>query len=87
MSANGTTMTPALSTRPPIPALALNVDQACAALCVSWDTFHREVEPELRIVRLGRRKLIPVVELERWLHEHAERVLEGAVNDHRIERL
>jgi hypothetical protein len=33
---------------------------------------------ELRVVRVGRRVLIPVAELERWLTEHGERILPGA---------
>ena len=56
--------------------LALSVQQACEALGVSWDVWHKSIEPDVRIVRLGRRKLIPVSELQRWLDEHAERVLE-----------
>jgi hypothetical protein len=56
--------------------LALSVNEACAALAVSWDFWHQHVEPEIRLVRRGRRKLIPVRELERWLDENAERVLE-----------
>jgi excisionase family DNA binding protein len=62
--------------RPGTPALALTVEQAAAALSVSYDTFHEQIEPEIRLVRLGRRKLIPVAELHRWLNERAERVFE-----------
>jgi hypothetical protein len=58
--------------RPSTPALALTVEQACAALGVSWDTWDEHVAPDVRIVRLGRRKLVPVRELERWLDEHAD---------------
>jgi excisionase family DNA binding protein len=61
--------------KPSTPALALTVQEAAAALSVSYDTFHEQIEPELRIVRIGRRKLIPVAELERWLAENAERTL------------
>jgi hypothetical protein len=75
MTVNGATRPPALSTRPATPALALSTEQAAAALSVSWDVFHEQIEPELRIIRLGRRKLIPVAELERWISDHAERVL------------
>jgi excisionase family DNA binding protein len=59
--------------KPQTPALALSVEQACHALGVSWDTW-KSIEPEIRLVRLGRRKLIPVAELERWLADHAEAV-------------
>jgi hypothetical protein len=61
-----------------VPRLALDVGEACAALGVSWDYFSEHVAPELRIIRRGRRKLIPVAELERWLDEHAERALPDA---------
>ena len=61
--------------RPPPPRVALTVEEAAVALSVSWDTFHSEIEPELKIVRIGRRKLIPVRELERWLERRAEGVL------------
>jgi excisionase family DNA binding protein len=57
-------------TRPP--QLALTVEQAAAALSVSYDTYHEQIEPDLKIVRLGRRKLVAVTELQRWLDDHAE---------------
>ncbi|HME03500.1 MAG TPA: helix-turn-helix domain-containing protein [Solirubrobacteraceae bacterium] len=56
------------------PALALSVEQACEALGVSWDTWRAHIEPDVRLVRLGRRKLIPVSELQAWLDRHAESV-------------
>lgn len=62
--------------KPSPPALALNVEQACVALGVSYDTWAESIEPYVRIVRLGRRKLIPVAELQRWLDDNAESALE-----------
>jgi hypothetical protein len=61
-----------------VPRLALDVSEACASLGVSWDYFVEYVAPELRIVRRGRRKLIALTELERWLDANAERVLPEA---------
>ncbi len=55
-------------------ALALSVEQACEALGVSWDTWRAHIEPDVRLVRVGRRKLIPVSELQAWLDRHAESV-------------
>jgi hypothetical protein len=60
--------------KPQTPALALSVEQACQALGVSWDTWRARIEPDVKLVRLGRRKLIAVTELQRWLDEHGERV-------------
>lgn len=59
--------------RPEPPRLALSIQEACACLGVSGDTF-KSIEPEIRLVRLGRRKLVPVSELQRWLDSHAEAV-------------
>lgn len=63
-------------TKPPAPALALSVEQACASLGVSWDTWREHIEPEVKIVRLGRRKLVPVSALQAWLDRHAESITE-----------
>lgn len=64
-------------TRPATPALALTIEEACNALSVSWDTFNAHIADELRIVRVGRRKLVPVSELQRWLDKHAESTIGG----------
>lgn len=53
------------------PRLALTIDEAARSLSISRDHFERHVMPDLRIVRSGRRKLIPVRELDRWLDQHA----------------
>ena len=52
--------------------LALNVEEACAALGVSWDFWAEYIAPEVRVVRRGRRKLVAVRELERWLERNGE---------------
>ena len=57
--------------------LALSKCEAADALGVSVDFLEEHVMPELRVVRRGRRRLIPVRELERWLEENAARVVEG----------
>jgi excisionase family DNA binding protein len=55
--------------------LALSKAEAADALGVSVDFLENHVMDDLRIVRRGRRRLIPVRELERWLTENAARVL------------
>jgi excisionase family DNA binding protein len=59
-----------------VPRLALSPAEAAEALGVSRDFLDEHIAPELRIVRRGRRKLIPVLELERWLSEQAGLTLE-----------
>ena len=61
-------MRPILLTRP----------QAAAAMGMSLDSFERYVQPEVKLVRRGKLRLVPVGELERWAVENAERVLELA---------
>jgi hypothetical protein len=59
----------------PVPRLALSVEEACAALGVGWDFWAEHIAPDVRLVRRGRRKLVPVAELQRWLEESAEATL------------
>ena len=58
------------------PRFALSIDEAAASLGVSRDYFDHHVRHELRVVRRGRRLLVPVRELERWLAESASLALE-----------
>jgi hypothetical protein len=63
--------------QPPLPRLALSPGEAARALGVSRDFFDGHVLPELRVVRRGRRRLVPLRELERWLDEEASMALGG----------
>jgi excisionase family DNA binding protein len=58
-----------------IPRIALTIPEAAAALGIGVDFFAEHVQPELRIIRRGSKRLIPVAELERWAAENAERAL------------
>jgi hypothetical protein len=61
---------------PPIPRLALTAMEAPAACGVSDDFFREYIGPELRWVRKGRKKLVAVEELQRWLKDNAALTLE-----------
>jgi hypothetical protein len=61
----------------PIPRLALRVGEAAEALGLSDDFFREHVADELRWVRRGAVKVVPLSELERWLETSASRVFEG----------
>jgi excisionase family DNA binding protein len=54
--------------------LALRREEAAAALGVSTDFFDEQIRPELRAVRVGRRRVFRVAELERWLKANETRV-------------
>jgi hypothetical protein len=55
-----------------IPRIALTPAEAAAAIGVGPDFFDANGAPELRLVRRGRKRLVPVIELERWMTENAE---------------
>jgi excisionase family DNA binding protein len=57
--------------------LALSVDEAAAALGVSRDYFDKHVIHELRVIRIGRRILVPTSELGRWIERSASRILDA----------
>jgi excisionase family DNA binding protein len=61
-----------------IPAIALTPPEAAAAIGVGEDFFTEHVRPELRLIRRGRKVLIPVAELERWTEANASAVFEEA---------
>lgn len=65
-----------LNDHPNIPRIALTPDEAAAAIGCGRTLFREAVMPELRTIRLGRKRLIPVRELERWTAESAARILE-----------
>jgi len=58
------------------------IAEAQEYLGVSDDFWREHVAPDLRIVRKGRRKIVPRAELDRWLDQNATRLpaelLEGA---------
>jgi hypothetical protein len=63
-------------TRTNAPPIMLPLAEAAAALGMGRTAFRERVAPELRVVRVGRCRLYPVAELERWADEHAARTLD-----------
>ncbi len=55
-----------------IPRIALTPPEAAAAIGAGPDYFNQYVAPHLRLIRRGRKRLVPVSELERWVAENAE---------------
>jgi hypothetical protein len=55
-----------------IPRIALTPSEAAAAIGVGPDFFDENVAPQLRLIRRGRKRLVPVRELERWVVESSE---------------
>ncbi len=57
-----------------VPRIALTREEAAAALGMSLDSFERHVQPDLRLIRRGRLRLVAVRELERWADSAGEKV-------------
>ena len=55
----------------PDPALALSIGRAAASLGVSENAFRRHVLPHVRTIAVRRVRVVPVVELERWIYLNA----------------
>jgi excisionase family DNA binding protein len=66
--------------------IALSVEEAAEALGVSRDSFERHVMAELRLVRIGRRLLVPTRELERWIEREMAIPLVAELSHPRTER-
>jgi excisionase family DNA binding protein len=64
-----------LRDRATFPRVALSREEAAASMGMSVDHFERHVQPTIRMVRVGRKVIVPVDELRRWLADRAERVL------------
>lgn len=58
------------------PRLALSREEAAESIGVSVDTLERYVLDGLKVVRMGRRVLVPISELQAFLDRSAERVLD-----------
>lgn len=58
--------------RSPVPRLTLTQREAAAAVGCSVAFFRAHVLPNIKVARVGRRTLIPVRELERWIDDAAE---------------
>jgi hypothetical protein len=54
-----------------VPRLLLSKREAAEALGMSPDLFRRHVLPELRLVYVGSRVLVPLAELEAWVEREA----------------
>jgi excisionase family DNA binding protein len=60
----------------PVPRLALTPEEAAESIGVSRAFFYEHVLRELRVVRVGRRRIVPVAALEEYLGREARRVLD-----------
>ena len=54
-----------------IPRIALTKAEAAMSIGVSVDYLEKHVMPNLKVIRRGRKVLIPVTELERWVTDNA----------------
>jgi hypothetical protein len=57
----------------PIPRYALTPAEAAASIGVGPDFFDANVRPHLRLIREGRKVLVPTDEIQRWVAENTAR--------------
>jgi hypothetical protein len=55
--------------------VAVSRETAAAALGMGLTMFSERVQPELRVIRVGAKVLIPTSELQRWVEANADKVL------------
>ena len=67
----------ALKIKAPIPAVALGLPEAAAALGMSPSSFERYVKADVRLIRRGSLVLVPVAELTKWVGANAEHIREA----------
>jgi hypothetical protein len=57
------------------PPIAVTREVAAEMVGMSVDSFERYVQPEIRLIRRGKLRLVPITELERWADGAAEKTL------------
>lgn len=82
---NGAPNVHAVTNRPSPPRLGLTVEEAAKAVGMSESSFKRHVQPELRIVRRGSLRIIPVPEIEKWLEDNATLAASAKVASRMVE--
>jgi hypothetical protein len=55
--------------------IAVTREVAARMLGMSVDSFEKFVQPEVKLIRKGKLRLVPVDELRRWAAANAERTL------------
>lgn len=58
-----------------VPRIALTPEEAANSIGCSAEFFREHVDHELRWIRRGRKRFVPVAELARWAESNAERTL------------
>jgi hypothetical protein len=59
------------ASRPEPSRLSLTAEEASASLGLGKSAFYEHVSPNVRVVRVGSRRLYPVAELQKWLDRNA----------------
>jgi hypothetical protein len=63
----------------PVPRIALTREEAARAIGMSLTSFEIHVQPEIRLIRRGKLRLVPVRELTRWADTPSSRLPGGTV--------
>jgi hypothetical protein len=55
--------------------VAVTRETAAAAVGMGLTMFSERVQPELKVIRVGAKVLIPTAELQRWVEANAQKTL------------
>jgi excisionase family DNA binding protein len=64
----------------PFPRVALTLEEAAEAMGVSLSHLRRHILPDLRVIRSGSVRLVPVTELNAWAEREATYVGNGKLS-------
>jgi len=54
---------------------AVPLDEAARLMGVSRDTFDKHIRPEIRMLEIGSKPMVPLKELDRYIERNASRVV------------
>ena len=65
-----------IDANPNLSLVAVPLEEAAASLGLSLKTFNKQIRPHVPLIRLGRKVVVRVDDLERWARDNAQRTVD-----------